>query len=58
MPTGAAYPHDVDFLLVLAFAIDMAGNFANLYGTIVWCVFCHGTRAEGARIARPAAVCA
>ena len=33
---GAAYPHDVDFLLVLPFAIDMFGNFANLYDTIDW----------------------
>ena len=33
---GAAYPHDVDFLLVLPFAIDMAGNLANLYDTIDW----------------------
>ena len=33
---GVAYPHDVDFLLVLPFAIDMFGNFANLYDTIDW----------------------
>ena len=33
---GTPYPHDVDFLLVLPFAIDMAGNFANLYDTIDW----------------------
>jgi hypothetical protein len=33
---GTPYPHDVDFLLVLPFAIDMAGNFANLYDTVDW----------------------
>ena len=30
------YPFDVDILVVLPFAIDMAGNAANLYDTIDW----------------------
>ncbi len=33
---GAAYPHDVDFLLALPFTIDMAGNAADLYDAITW----------------------
>jgi hypothetical protein len=31
-----AYPVAVDILVVLPFAIDMAGNAANLYDTIGW----------------------
>ena len=33
---GWRYPYDVDILIVLPFAIDMAGNAANLYDTIGW----------------------
>jgi hypothetical protein len=33
---GWRYPYDVDILVVLPFAIDMAGNAANLYDTIDW----------------------
>jgi hypothetical protein len=33
---GWRYPFDVDILVVLPFAIDMAGNAANLYDTIDW----------------------
>ena len=33
---GSAYPHDVDMLLGLPFAIDMAGNAADLYDAISW----------------------
>jgi hypothetical protein len=33
---AATYPHMVDALFGLPFLIDMAGNAANLYDTIVW----------------------
>ena len=30
------YPHDADILLVSPFLIDVAGNLADLYNTVVW----------------------
>lgn len=30
------YPHDADLLLVSPFLIDVAGNVADLYNTVVW----------------------
>jgi hypothetical protein len=30
------YPHDIDILVVLPFAIDTAGNALNLYDTVSW----------------------
>ena len=30
------YPHDADLLLVSPFLIDVAGNVANLYNSVVW----------------------